>query len=537
VSTPATEPALTPGTTIGGRYRIVRLVGTGGMGAVYEAQHTHLKKRVALKTLYPRLARVPEARARFLREGEAASRMRHPHIVDVTDVGSDGETPFLVMEYLEGEDLSALLARSRRLSLEESLELLLPAIAAVAAGHTAGIVHRDLKPQNVFLAKGYAGDIVPKVLDFGVSKLAAEGEELVALTGTAAVFGTPAYMSPEQARGAKGVDARSDQYSMAAVLYECVTGRRAHEGDHPLAVVRKIGDGDLVPPRQHRPDLPEAFEQLLLRALAREPGDRFASMSDFGKALVPFASPRSRLLWGPVLGLPRQPLPQAALRKTEPLPAAVHKPEPAASKIEPGPGRLARTVVLPTPPSTTFNSVAGQVVPTETAWGRHRRMIIAVAAGVALAVGGGYLALRSGDDGPRVAASAFPAPPTARVPIAVERAEPPATPVKEKPRIYRPDMSPTYFIDVTPEPADAVFTLDGAPAGPGRLRRELVRDGQRHRLALTAPGYTARTLEFDDVSPPSATLALTREEAPQKAKAKTPRKRRSSVDDLFRMDR
>src|SRR4051812_33714304 len=275
------EEALPAGTRLGGRFEIVRLIGSGGMGAVYEALHTDLKKRVAIKTLYTSVGRNAEARARFLREGEVASRIRHPHVVDVTDVGTDGGLAFLVMEYLDGEDLGALITREAPLPLDRPVDLLLPAVAAVAAGHAAGVIHRDLKPQNIFLARGFRGELVPKVLDFGVSKLVT-GLPGAALTQTAAVFGTPAYMSPEQALGAKQVDHRCDQYALGLIIYECVTGRRAHDGQNALAILRSIGDGVFDPPSRHRPDLPPALEQVVVTALALDPAQRYASSSALG---------------------------------------------------------------------------------------------------------------------------------------------------------------------------------------------------------------------------------------------------------------
>src|SRR4051794_37625399 len=304
------------------------------MAIVYEAIHVALRKRVAIKVLFPAVARQLDPRARFLREGEAASRIAHPHVVDITDVGIDGDTPYLVMEYLEGEDLAALLAREGGLAVDRTVELLLPVVAAVAAGHRAGVIHRDLKPQNIFLAHVH-GELRPKVLDFGVSKLVGADPARLELTGTAAVFGTPAYMSPEQARGAKRVDARSDQYAIGLLLYECVTGRRAHQGANALAVLRDIGDGRLEPPRRHRPDLPPAFEAVVLRALHPHPDGRFASLDELATALLPFATPRARTLW------------------TEAFTAAVAGPRPVPTVRLPARG----TETAPSPP-TTMASVA-----------------------------------------------------------------------------------------------------------------------------------------------------------------------------------
>src|SRR5882724_3867590 len=276
-----------------GRYRIVRLLGEGGMGAVYEAVHPILKKRVAIKTLLPSLAAQPDARARFLREGEAASRINHPNVVAVHDVGTEGVTPFLVMEFLEGETLDALIQRRTVLSVAESVDIMLPVISAVAVGHDQGVIHRDLKPQNIFLARGPWGEAIPKVLDFGVSKLVGERAD-VALTGTQAVLGTVAYMSPEQARGARGVDAKSDQYAIGLIMYEMVTGARAHPGDSALEILHHIASGTIVPPRKARPDLVPAMDEALLRCLAAQARDRFPSLRALGQTLLPLAGDKAR---------------------------------------------------------------------------------------------------------------------------------------------------------------------------------------------------------------------------------------------------
>src|SRR5215471_14650499 len=260
-----------------GRYQIVRLLGEGGMGAVYEAVHPILKKRFAIKTLLPSIAEMPEARARFLREGEATSRINHPNVVDVSDVGTEAGVPYLVMEYLEGETLAEHLDKRVRLDIGEAVDLMLPVISAVAAGHEQGVVHRDLKPANIFLARGPWGERVPKVLDFGVSKLVGEGDS-ANLTGTMAFLGTAAYMSPEQARGARRVDAQSDQYALGLIFYEMLTGVRAHHGEHPLEVLHNVTSGVIVPARELRPDLPQPLVDVLTRMLALAPGDRHPSL-------------------------------------------------------------------------------------------------------------------------------------------------------------------------------------------------------------------------------------------------------------------
>ena len=230
-----------------GRYEIRRLLGQGGMGCVYEAQHRDLKKRVAIKTLLPSLASNADAKERFLREGEAASRIRHPHVVDVTDLGSEGAVIYLVMEYLEGEDLARLLARQGFLSPAQAADIMLPVAAAIATAHEQGVIHRDLKPENIFLSRSAYGAVHPKVLDFGISKVLGDSRAR-ALTGTAATMGTMHYLPPEQLRAAREADARSDQYGLGTILYECVTGQRAFEEDSFYLLLKKIAEGELDAP-------------------------------------------------------------------------------------------------------------------------------------------------------------------------------------------------------------------------------------------------------------------------------------------------
>jgi eukaryotic-like serine/threonine-protein kinase len=272
--------------TVLGRYRLLRLLGEGGMGAVYEATHQDLGRPAAIKTLHPRHAESENARSRFLREGQAASRIRHPNVADVYDVGIEEGQPYLVMELLEGETLARVIARDGPLSVQRTADILAPVVAAVAAVHDLGVVHRDLKPENIFLSAERTG-VRPKVLDFGISKVI-NREEVTNLTDTGAFLGTPYYVSPEQARGAKNVDFRSDQYSLGVILYECVTSRRPIEESSLYAMIQRIVDGDFAPPRQFNPRLPSAVEGVILKAMARDPNDRFTTTRELGRALLQF---------------------------------------------------------------------------------------------------------------------------------------------------------------------------------------------------------------------------------------------------------
>jgi serine/threonine protein kinase len=181
-----------------GSYRLIRVLGEGGMGVVWEAEHTGLQKRVALKTLRTEALTEPSVVERFLREGKTASKFRHPNVVDITDVGQADGVPYLVMEFLEGESLAARIQRGPALSLRETADIFIPVFAALQDAHDAGIVHRDIKPDNIFLARGVEGHIRPVVLDFGIAKVAIERAE-DGITRTATFLGTPFYVSPEQA--------------------------------------------------------------------------------------------------------------------------------------------------------------------------------------------------------------------------------------------------------------------------------------------------------------------------------------------------
>ncbi|MBI5516824.1 MAG: serine/threonine protein kinase [Deltaproteobacteria bacterium] len=313
-SVPAPAP-LRPGATLG-QYRLVKHLGRGGTGLVFEALHTGLQRPVALKTLRPEFASVPEVRARFLREGIAASRIRHRAVADVFDVGEQDGTVYLVMELLEGESLAELLRREAPLDPTRAADLLVPVAAALATAHAVGVIHRDVKPANIYVAFTRQG-IEPKVLDFGISKVVTqEGEDRTPSNVTAddALLGTPRYMAPEQVRGARLVTAASDQYSLGVVLYEALTGETPFDGRNSYEVMSAIMKTRLRPPSALRPGLPPALEAVVLRAMRRSPGARFTSLTAFGAALLPFASEAVRAQWSGAFPepLPARPLEEPA---------------------------------------------------------------------------------------------------------------------------------------------------------------------------------------------------------------------------------
>ena len=274
-------------------YRILRALGSGGMGEVYAAEDTRLHRMVALKILPAAMAGDPERLARFQREAQAIAALNHPHVVTIYSVEESGSTHFLTMELVEGKTVAELVP-PQGLSLNEFLKIAVPLADAVSAAHAQGVVHRDLKPSNVMVSA--SGRV--KVLDFGLAKLRLEAlggvtQSAVStdrLTAPHHVFGTPAYMSPEQAEG-RDVDHRTDIFSLGIVLYEMVTGRRPFTGDAPMSVISSILKDTPVPVLQLRPDLPPDLDRILRRCLAKDPSRRYQTALDLKNELEDLALP------------------------------------------------------------------------------------------------------------------------------------------------------------------------------------------------------------------------------------------------------
>jgi serine/threonine protein kinase len=279
-----------------GRYLIVRQIGSGGMAAVYEALHTDLQKRVALKVLHPCFSLRNDIVQRFVIEARAASRLAHPHVVSVYDIGVEQAMPFLAMDLLEGQDLASLSQTQSELPLERIADIFLPILSALAAAHEAGILHRDIKPENIFIARRPPREH-PVLLDFGISKLDA-GASVQSITTSAEIVGTPAFVAPEVATGGMSrFDARSDQYSIGVTLYVVATGHAPFDADTVPALLGSIAVGGARPPSVLRHSLPPAFDALVLKTMALAPEDRFTSIRALGHALLPFASDVGRSLW------------------------------------------------------------------------------------------------------------------------------------------------------------------------------------------------------------------------------------------------
>jgi serine/threonine-protein kinase len=307
------------------KYRVVRVIGEGGMGVVFEAEHTLTQKRVALKWMLPALASTPDLAARFLREAQAAARVRHPNVVDVYDYGKHNDAAYLVMEYLEGETLTATLRRGD-LPLPTLLGLLLPALRAVAAAHKQGVVHRDIKPDNIFLSR-HEELIEAKVLDFGISKVEARGAQAVSLTRTGTAMGTPHYMSYEQLVGEKEIDGRTDVYAFGVILYEILTGRLPFEAETFSALIVKVATTEPLPPAQLRADIPLPLQEIVRWTMAKDRDQRCPSMDALISALEPFGPGKSAPSYSSSPQVKSVAVPPLAHGSQEP------KPAPAASTL------------------------------------------------------------------------------------------------------------------------------------------------------------------------------------------------------------
>jgi serine/threonine-protein kinase len=272
-----------------GNFRIVKLIGEGGFGEVYLAENPLIKRRAAVKVLLPELARSSEVVGRFLNEARAASAIRHPNIVEVFDAGATSEgAPYILMEFLEGEPLQRRFAQQGRLDVHQAMAIAQQAGSALAAAHEAGIVHRDLKPENLFLVldKQAPGGELLKILDFGIAKImSGEGAVDSFKTRAGLIMGSPAYMSPEQCMDTGQVDLRTDIYSLAVILYEALAGRPPHESESGTSLMLMHLSVDPVRLGELCPEVPAHIEAAIMRALAREPADRFQDMPSFMGAL------------------------------------------------------------------------------------------------------------------------------------------------------------------------------------------------------------------------------------------------------------
>jgi serine/threonine-protein kinase len=283
-----------PGAVLLGKYRVERVIGVGGMGAVVAARHLQLDERVAIKFLLPQMLAHEEIVQRFLREARSAIKIRSEHCVRVLDVGTlENSAPYMVMEYLEGQDLAAVVEKHRPLPISDTVDWVLQAGEALAEAHVLGIIHRDLKPANLFLTRRADGTPSVKVLDFGISKQTASGAD-AGVTKTQAVLGSPRYMSPEQMRSTRDVDARADVWALGAVIHELVAGEPPFDAETMTALCAAILQDPPRPVRVSRPDVPPQLEAAIAGALQKDRDRRFQNVAQLAMALAPFGSQSAR---------------------------------------------------------------------------------------------------------------------------------------------------------------------------------------------------------------------------------------------------
>jgi serine/threonine protein kinase len=473
------------GTVFEGMYRIVARIGEGGMGTVYEAMHLRLHKRVAVKVMARELADSPEALGRFHREAMVTSALGHPHIVQVMDFSTTptGE-PFLVMEFLEGEDLDKRLRCVGRLSPADTVHVVKQVASALAATHAKSIVHRDLKPANIYLLNVTGETDFVKVLDFGISKVRAATTKL---TKTTTVMGTPNYMSPEQALGRiEEIDERTDQWALACITWECLTGEGPFVGDNAPSILYQVVHEPPAPLASKVADLPGDVEEVLRCALTKDKQKRFASVAAFASAL------------------------EAAIT----VPSQVHRPKTApsvSSKVRPADTTVSEAAQTDAAPATTFTSTIGEVGDRGLTRriGRKRVWVIAGGAIGTLSLAG-FLVLRPGADvrphaSPVPAASApepahspvpapAPAPPHPAAPAPVPEPVPPPTPI-----------APPTSVEPPTQPAEVNAAREPPTRPAGESKRARARGDKAVSPASDAPSAVTPTRP-----PPSAPVKTRR---------------------------
>ena len=310
------------GTMVAGKYRVDRVLGSGGMGVVVQATHAALNQAVAIKLIRDDVARSPELLARFMREARAAAQLPPEHIARVTDVGqTEKGEPFLVMELLAGRDLDAELEARGPLPIEEAVNYILQACEGVAEAHAAGLVHRDLKPANLFIDTRSVSGPVIKVLDFGLSK--SDDPKSDKLTQTSSSFGTPGYMSPEQIRSAKYAEPRSDQHALAMILFELLTGEMPYTAKNITSLLISICTTTPPHARALRLDVPKGLDAAIIRALSKRPDDRFPDLAGFAAAIASFGGPS-----GPAIA-------KRIARILDPQRVSAFAPRPSSSDLHP----------------------------------------------------------------------------------------------------------------------------------------------------------------------------------------------------------
>jgi serine/threonine protein kinase len=499
--------AVQPGAVFGS-YRILSEIGRGGMGVVYLAEHTIMGKQAAVKVLLPEYSGREDLLTRFFNEARAAARLHHPAFVEVFDCGVARESAFMVMEYVEGENLTAVLKAEGRLPLAQAVLVARTIAEAMAVAHENEIVHRDLKPDNLILTKastpGRVGSHPVKILDFGIAKLNLGGGNL-RMTKTGMLMGTPLYMSPEQCQGSTAIDRRSDIYSLGCILYAMLTGTPPFQrsGDGIVLIAHIV---DSVPPlEEHGVSVPPALEATLMKALAKLPEDRQQSMTELVVELdAAVASPNKETKQGRAVG-PSQPPGDPAARASAAVP--VNAPASRLS-LRRSATPTASTPRTPTPPlggTTTFSRTSGQVAAVPAGKkGRRPTLWIGVTAGTVLGIVGAVSLTRS----------VKPRPIAATPVIAVPAPAPPPAPPPAPALAPAPTAQIVLRLDSDPAGARVLRTSDGTVLGTTPLERTVDRGDQELELVIEKRGFRSETLRLRLDADVQRTVTLQRRPRP-----------------------
>ncbi|HEX7664364.1 MAG TPA: serine/threonine-protein kinase [Polyangiaceae bacterium] len=503
------------GELLAGKYRIERVLGQGGMGIVYAANHELLSVQVAIKLLLGDIATSQEAVTRFMNEARSAMKIQSENVARVMDVGYlENGKPYMVVEFLDGDDLAKLLEQRGVLSTTEAIDYTLQALEALAQAHSIGIVHRDLKPANLFLLKRQDKTMQVKVLDFGISKAtnplsAGSG----AMTSTKALLGSPYYMSPEQLRSSKSVDARADIWSIGIILFELMTGQPPFLGDNFGELFAAILETDAPSLRAKRPDVSPQLEHVVLRCLQRKPDNRYSNVGELAQALAPFASTRGQRTVHRILDV--MPIdgsklpsvaPPGATRALDPSQAAQFQPVPQFQSTPQSYGSNPHPMVPPPGASTgsgvysapglqpgmqqTNNSWTGaQALPPPSS-SSSAGLYVGIAAGFLLLLGAitfAFVRLHGAtatEVPPVVATNVIPPPP----PASVTATPPPPVPSATVAAVD-PATTTTAATSTTPPPPDPQQTTK-PPSGNGNASTHH-HDPAPTASATTKPSATA----------------------------------------------
>jgi len=481
------------GRTIG-NYVVREKIGEGGMGVVYRAEHPHIKRHVAIKVLHPGAHRNPEVVHRFFNEARAATEIRNAHIVEVMDFGELPEgTPYLVMEWLEGESLGSLLRASRKLPVPRAAHILSGIARALKAAHSKGVVHRDLKPDNVFLVRADGEPDLIKVLDFGIAKLLATGMPARYQTQTGAIIGTPAYMSPEQCRGAKEIDHRTDVYSLGVMGYQMLTGRLPFESEALGELLLKHMTEKPPPPSAIEPSVPEAISSIIASALEKEP-DKRPTVDQFA-AVMEGGSPGALFFTTGRAG------------GTVPMPASGLGAGEAGGPVEGAGTRAGRAAAGS---HTTLGASASELgLGAGRANPRRWVRVVAIGGGVVAAAAVALVvATRSPSRAPAPPVAAGPSGAVTASPTPPVAGPPPAAPTAPAVAAAAPDSPPNAVpagsaaapaalaavvgIAVRTEPDTAHLEIDGQPVS-NPYAKALPRDLGSHTIRASLPGFATAT--------------------------------------------